>query len=435
MAVNFAAMKQHAEELRKIRDYASALPLYEQLWHGQTDELDEWIGWGYAKCLFELKQFDAALEVCREVYRLKPDFSYNNNLYGKIVFEIGVRQPSDSFNEAAFLKAADAVTKLTRHEKYSPYERTVFEVVRYYKRYEELEKPVPHQSILDWLDKLDPNELSTQAWVSNDGKSHPSSLENYLTGRAKALFGLEKHEDCVEVCTDALDRCNALHYDYDIWLRHYRGNCLLELNRPSDALDDLIYVASRKSDAWAQAKLASAYSRLGQLDQALILLAQSALLPKGLLFRWEIFLDLGEILEQKGELQSAARHVLLALKIRQEGDAKKVPPRLSEAMKRLNVPQDDPGTSSDLHKQLRPFWKSLKPLPQHKGKIHILHDNGLSGFVLADNGQRHFFSMKSLAVKPDETYTGMPVAFNLREVTNKRTGLPEQHAVDVCKAD
>jgi tetratricopeptide (TPR) repeat protein len=435
MAVDSVAIKQQAEELRKAKEYAEALPLYEQLWNEQADEVDEWVGWGYATCLSKLNRHNEALEVCRKVYRQKPDFSYNNNLYGWIIYELGIRQPPDAFDEVQFLKAANAITQLTKHETYSPYERTVFEVIRYYKRFEDQEKPVPYTTILSWLDKLEPSELSPHPQVSKDGKSFPSSLENWLTNRAKALFELEQHEECIEACTEALNRIKSFHFDYDVWLRHYRGLCFLALDRPDEALNDLTFIADRRTDAWAQRNLATAHFKLGNFEQSLILLAQCALPPKGLLFRWEVFLDLGETLEKIGDLERAAQHVLLAWKIRNENDAMKVPLRLNNAIQRLNVPNNDPSTSAELHKQLRPFWKSLKPLPQHKGKIHILHANGKSGMILAESGQMHFFSMKSISMKPDDVYIGMPVAFNMKDVINNKTGLPEQHAVDVGKAD
>src|SRR5690606_7224798 len=101
-----------------------------------------WVGWGYAQCLRKLGRSADALEICRAVYRIDSAFERNRNLYGWCIYDIGIKQVEHEFDEAKYLQAADAITQLTRHENYSPYELTVLNVVHHYEKYKDQQKAV-----------------------------------------------------------------------------------------------------------------------------------------------------------------------------------------------------------------------------------------------------------------------------------------------------
>ncbi len=120
-------IKNQAEALRKQEQFEQAIPLYQKLWQEHGDKSDEWIGWGYAFCLRKVNRFAEALNVCRETWKINPEFERNNSLYGWCIYytEIKNKQPSLQ----ALLKAANAITKLTKQGQYSPYEMVIFQVI------------------------------------------------------------------------------------------------------------------------------------------------------------------------------------------------------------------------------------------------------------------------------------------------------------------
>ena len=75
-------LKKQANQLRHDKKYSEALPLFKQLWEENRDSCNEWEGWSYAFCLKQLKEYKPSLEICREVYKIKPTF---DNIKGLII--------------------------------------------------------------------------------------------------------------------------------------------------------------------------------------------------------------------------------------------------------------------------------------------------------------------------------------------------------------
>jgi tetratricopeptide (TPR) repeat protein len=429
-------LKRQAETLRDQNRFSEAVAIYEKLWQEQQENPDIWVGWGYAQCLRKIGRSKDALEVCRAVYQLDPTFERNNNLYGWCTYDIGIKQLQEKFDEAKFLKAANAITQLTRHENYSPYERTVFAVVHHYEGYKDRQKPVPHAKILEWLDKLNPALLSSTPNQSSDGKSYPSPKEDWYSSRAKALLGLERYQECIVHCTNALNELRSFHYDYDVWFRQYRAESFLALGAGEKALPDLEYMIKRKSDAWIRHRYALGLYATGQLDAAIRYASEAALPNQRLGYRWEVYLDLGNMLLEYGEQDLAVKHVQLAVAIRQAEGWAKIPDNLQAAIYRFNVSLENLPDAKSLHRDLEPYWRSMKPRPKttHTGVILEIHSNGKSGRIQSDDGKKYFFGMKNYR---DEirAASGLRVCFNLQESENNRTGAKEMHAVDIRAND
>ncbi len=429
-------LKRQAETLRDQKRFPEAVAVYEKLWLEQRENPDIWVGWGYGQCLRKIGRSEDALEICRTVYRLDPAFDRNNNLYGWCIYDIGIKQGEEEFDEAKFLQAADAIMQLTRHEDYSPYERTVFAVVHHYEKYKDRQKPVPYAKIVEWLDKLNPALLSSSPNQSSDGKSYPSPKEDWYSSWAKALLGLERYQECIVYCTNALNELRSFHYDYDVWFRQYRAESFLALGTGEKALPDLEYMMGRKPDAWIRHRYALGLYAIGQLEESIRYASEAALPHQRLGYRWEVYLDLGNMLLESGEHDLATKHIQLAAAIRQAEGWEKIPNNLQLAIHRLNVSLENLPDVKSLHRNLQPYWKSMKPRPRttHTGVIHEVHSNGKSGRIQSDDGTRYFFGMRNFRGEI-EAAPGHRVCFNLQENENNRTGAKEMHAVDIWIAD
>ncbi|MBE2193411.1 MAG: hypothetical protein IAE83_04480 [Anaerolinea sp.] len=425
-------LKRQAEALRDKKQFSEAAAIYEKLWTAQGQTPDIWVGWGYGQCLRKLGRSPEALEISRAIYRLDPTFDRNNNLYGWCIYDIGIKQSEDNFDESRFLQAANAIVGLTRQEDFSPYERTVFAVIHHYEKYKERQKPVPHAKIIEWLNKLNASLLSSESIQSSNGKSYPSPKEDWYSSWAKALLGLERYQECIDHCTNALNELNSFHYDYDIWFRQYRAECFLALGTGEKALADLEYMMGRKPDAWIRHRYAMGLYANGQLEEAIHYASEAALPYQRLGYRWEVYLDLGNMLLESGEHELATKHILLAAAIRHAEGWEKIPNNLQSVIHRLNISLEELPSVNSLHRDLQPFWKSMKPRQRttHTGVIQEIHSNGKSGRIRSVDGTGYFFGMRNFKSEIEAT-PGLRVGFNLQENENSRTGAKEMHAVDI----
>ena len=124
-------LKEQANSLRKNKKYVEALTFYRQLWENHNHECNEWDRWGYAFCLRKVKKSKEALVICRSVYKTNPEFPQNNNLYAWCIYDTEIKL-DEIKNESKFLKAANAILKLTNQEKLSPYAKTVIKVLTHF---------------------------------------------------------------------------------------------------------------------------------------------------------------------------------------------------------------------------------------------------------------------------------------------------------------
>ena len=132
----------------------------------------------------------------------------------------------------------------------------------------------------------------------------------------------------------------------------------------------------RKPDAWIRHKYALGLYAVGQVEEAIRYASEAALPYQRLGYRWEVYLDLGNMLYEAGENELAAKHILLAIAIRRAEGWEKMPANLQSAIQRLNLSLDSLPTVKALHRELEPFWKSMKPRTKtsHTGVIEVIHD-------------------------------------------------------------
>mgnify|MGYP000146575427 FL=1 len=70
--------RDQATLFRKQGSFEQAIPLFEELW---KETNDKWDGWGLANCLCKTKNFERALNISKEVYKVDADFNFIKGLY------------------------------------------------------------------------------------------------------------------------------------------------------------------------------------------------------------------------------------------------------------------------------------------------------------------------------------------------------------------
>ena len=200
-------IKQKAQVFRKQKRYSEAVVFYQSLWTENREKCNEWEGWGYATCLRKLDKSEEALEICRDVYQIKPEFKAGKNLYAWCIYDTEIKKDNETIkkDEKNFFKAANAILSLTDQDEYSPFSRTILRVVDYLS---EIRISFPADDIISWLEKLDDEKLSKEAFifknVDGEQKETPSEKEKWYSIKAKAIEKLECYEDCIDLCEKAL---------------------------------------------------------------------------------------------------------------------------------------------------------------------------------------------------------------------------------------
>lgn len=417
---NVAEMKEQASVLRKQDKYEEAVALYRVLWQEHREQCDEWDGWGYAQSLRKLGRSQEALDVCREAYPLKPDFDYLRNLYAWCIYDLEIKRNDSEIRKDAsrFFEAADAILKLVEPGQYSPYVRTLFRIIDYCRS----QLSHPAERILEWCDRTQPEQLSGVPGRGPGGKGkiveYASDREKWYSNRCRALHEAGRFKDCIQCCQEALSQFRRFHHDNDIWFKWRIALSRAELGDKETAISELKALLSRKRDWFIHHRIAQYYLDLGQTDEALDHAVEALLgpSPSDLGFKWELFLLTGRILQSRSEMEDARKHVLLAAKVRQEQDWK-IPPELTEAASQMDVDLGTDVSARALHKELKPYWRSLKvaDMPEGQGEIKNMLSHGGAGFIRGDNGEDYYFSTKWFQGPRHLLEPGQRVTFQVEE--------------------
>ncbi len=309
-------LKMQAQKLRKEKQFSEALPLYKDLWENHREFCNEWDGWGYAHCLSKEKQYQQALHVCRDVYRVAPELTVNNNTYAWAIYHTEIAQDNVQ-DERRYLKAADAILKLCRQDDpYSPYVRTVLAVVKHFR------DPFDARAMVQWLTKVEPQKLCDDVISITDptGKNRElaSDREQYYASLSKALLEIEDYQACIAICTEALAEITHLHYDNDIWFQWRIAQAKYYLGDVHEAIAMAEKVLQKRSEWFIQHKLAEMVADIGDFDKALVYAADAALNFGDVEKKLKLFQFMAEILGQLGQPDDAKEHLSLVYRIRKE---------------------------------------------------------------------------------------------------------------------
>jgi len=425
---DFYQLSRQASGLRKERQHDQALPVYRELWEQHRDQCSEWEGWGYAFCLRKLRRSQEALEICRQALPLNPQMAHLRGLLGWCLYDTEIKRPPEEIarNEGRYFGAVNEILELTEPGQYSPYVRTLLQVIDYLKS----KASSPAEGILHWTAKVSADQLSDQPGRGRDetGKlrEYASDREKWYAERCKALCEAGRFQECIDLATAALGEFSKFHHDNDVWLRWRMAAAQAGLGDKQAAIDLLQSLLIRKKDWFIYRDLAQYQFDLRQTDEALSHAIEAALAPGELGFKWELFLLMGQILQAQGKPEQAKKHVLLAAKVRD--DEWRVPAALSQAAQQMGVELGAPVAAGELHRELRRFWQSekLADMPRGEGEISNLLSNGKAGFIRSDSGEDYYFKLSSFQGPRHLQQVGQRVAFHI-----ERNPRPDQRDIAI----
>lgn len=429
---DFETLKSKAEIERKNGNFAEAILLYKKLWEEYRENCNEWVGWGYAYCLKQQKEYKQALAICREVYKMNPDFEMIKNVYAWCVYytEIAIDKIK---NEEQFFKAGNAIIKLSNQEdKYSPYFITVFKILDY------LDKKQVYQPdlILEWTDKLNPEVLDTSTFTFNDkdGKIRelPSKKEQYFMYRTKALLEKGLYKDCIASSENALNSINEFHYDNDIW---FKGRITLSykaLKQYEKSSELLKSILNFKKEWFIQYEISQVYYEMDNLEEALKYSLDSTLNYGDIDKKTNVYKLLAEILNKNNKTKEAKKHIEFIYQIKKQKELK-INQELQALIKNFNIDTNKKLNLKELEEELKLMWENLKYNNQEQltGYINRILPNKKSGFIETENKKQYYFETRNFKDKPELIKPGQKVKFFLEQGFDKKKNIKTENAVNI----
>lgn len=429
---DYQKLRNNANQLRKAQRYKEAVQLYSQLWNNFRKSCNEWDGWGYAYCLQKLRLYKDALEICREVFRINPNFSNIKYVYAWSIYYTEIKKEKIE-DEALFIKAAEAITQLCQQDdKYSPYNSTIFRVIEYYKN-----KTIPNSDkILEWLNKLDPTNLETKPYQiideNNKKRELASMLEQYFMFRSTALYDKNMWVECIDCCEQALKKITKFHYNNDVWFKRRIALSLWKIGNTEKALSFLLEILQFKKEWFIQYEIAELLLQKGEIETALDYALDAVLNYGDLEKKLNLIMLLAEILKLKGENEITKKHILLVYLLRKT-KGWKIPQHLIQLIEDMNInTQGYPGLN-ELESELRKTWLQLKfeNKQQYTGKIKTILPNNFAGFIELENGETYYFSAKEFIGNKNEMRVGAIVTFYLEAGYDRKKNKRVKNAIKV----
>ena len=431
-------LRQQARQLKQAKKFEEALPLFKQLWEEHRENCNEWDGWNYAHCMSKQKDYKNALNICREVYEIKPNYEQNNNLYAWCIYytEIKIEKVE---NEQLLLKAGEAIIKLSKQkptEQQSDfpcvYSLSIFKILNYLNE-KTIYNPKP---IIYWTEKLNPDFLETVPFkfTDNEGKERElaSKKEDWYSLRSKALYEDGDFADCISLSETALKSLTKFHYDNDIWFKRNIALSKAELGDIETAIEELKFLLKRKNEWFIQKEIAELYKRQNKIDDAVKYAVDAALNYGDPDKKMNLYKLLADLLKIQNKIQEAKAHIELIYKIRFENQWK-IDLELLDLVNSYNIDKNNIHTAKELMRDLKKIWETLKFGDQEvlRGIIKTIISEGKAGFVETENKKSYFFSTKDFKGRRDLIKEGLRVSFFLKDSFDKKKNQPTKNAVNI----
>lgn len=427
---------QAGVQLAKRERYHEALALLEEQYQMDAASFNSWDLYYLSKCLRKIGRLSESSKIGRDVYRQSPELGANTNQYAHNLFDLYVKQDAEQkIDEARLFKIADFITLITKQERFSPYERTVFEVLKYLKK-----KDNPSPILMKtWLDKLDPSLLKDEAYTFTDGEGKlrelASPLEDWHRLRVTVLSRMEEWNSCIEAADEALRSIPKFHYNNNIWIGIDQALAFVKLGQIEQAIKLLEKLVVESNHWKPQYELYKLQLVTGDLIAARLSWASALLSRSGeLKHKIKLIVDVGDLLEKLGEEKEALMHYCLYRDLRVE-NGWPVNDKVHEHIRILEARCG--AVPTDYRRVLERFWsdQKLSVLPKGTGTISQILDNGKAGFLLDESHGRIFFRVQDFRGPRNQVKAGLQVQFYISDSYDTKKQRMSKQAIEIRPLD
>ncbi len=421
-----------AIEYYKVKDYSSAAQSYRAVYIINKDEIDLSNRIKFATSLRKCGNSKEALEICRETYKINSKSDALKNVYAWCIYDLEIKKQFDDIEPEMLFKAAKAIVSMVKQETFSPYEKTVWKVINYLK-----DKPnFNGEEVLYWLDKLNENYLSTESFTIKDAEQKDRELaspkEKWYFLKSKALEHLKKYNQCLELIKEINRQDIKFHGESETWIKVRKAKCYYFLGNLEEAKKEFEGILKLKKHWSISYDLAKINYELKDMDKALLYCYDAVLDRTDYTLKVNVFEYMAKLIILNNNIDNnlniGREHLLLSYLIRKEKNWK--------VNEQLGDKFNEDETIKNLNSQLilnglRKFWQEekKKTLPKFEGEVKKILPNGASGFIMGENGEKHFFRYNSFYGKKELIYIGLKVEFYVSESYDVKKGVDSTEAV------
>ena len=387
------------------------------------------------------------------------EFPQLRGIYAWFLYDEHVKR-FDSKDIYSHEKGIDKITELIPQKDFSvedsdeipcPYTLGVFKLIKAFR------KPnLNIQKVKYWIDKLEPQKLSNKEYVFNDnsGKERrlASPLENYHSAYTDLKLKEGKFEDCIRVCDEALGTIRKFHYDNDIWFKRRKALAMIQLGQ-DEGFDLLISLSkNRKGEKWfIFHEIAEIFFEYQEFEKCLEYCKKGIGAFGDEAFKINLFILTARALWKLQKIKEAeliAKYiasVTVVHKTKEKEIVRRIfehfkinPARIEEPQKYLSqcrrrvkeilqIEDKRKQKGGNVRKNKRTRKVAVLDGKELEGSITAVHNNGLSGFVVAKHVS-YFFSMRDVQANKKKLAEGVKVVLVLKDAKGK-DGKPDKHAV------
>lgn len=263
--------------------------------------------------------------------------------------------------------------------------------------------------------------------IEKNGRLKPVELasvkEEWYAQYSKALYLLGKYDMCINICQEALESFDTMHYSNEIWFARRIAQCYSSKGQVEEAIDKFEKLTRKKSDWFLMAELSALYHQTHQAEKAIQLAHRAMMLPGNFSFKVDLIENLGDLYTNLHQLELSRRHYLLAISVRRV-EAWKIPNKLQQKLQDYDTQADARKDMNSLKTILQQVWnkengeksstaENKRIIDMGNGKIiktGVPKEAGVDAWIVADNGEKLY----AFISKTDEVLADVSIGVAIR---------------------
>ncbi len=374
-----------AEGYRKAQKFQEACEQFAQLWQHMANS---YIGWRYAYCLRKLGRLDEAEKIARESLAKFPQDRFTKSELGWIIYEKEIKPAIEGSDLGRIVHFANEILELNSDKlALRLIAMKVMKVAKGKGKWE---------VYLQWADKLDPQELSTEA-KEFDRKKGMSDRETWYVGRCRALLELGRYQEARDFAQKGL-----YEFPNEFFLLRTAALASAGIGNLEEAIGELRNLLSHPRAGWyLKADIAELEHQRSNHAEAFRLMCDALLNSQDDEYKLKNFETLSQIALALGRLDVAVEHVALAKAVRSANNWS-IPNKLveienavrdalfSQAGKELPILPTDAG---ELSKICHQRWQEgkVEGLTFICGTLGAIHPEKQYAFIKRDDGEENVY--------------------------------------------
>lgn len=423
---------KEANKLRKMREFAKALPLYREL---SADNSDSYSAAGLLQCLRDLRLFDEALALCSPANPNHLALNWYRNEVVWVLIQGRLQKLDESARLTEVVKEAESILALKPNGIVAKWiiVRRVLKAAKAKSRWD---------TVLEWVEKVNPDELSVSPLQDDHGRTGWCERAIWHNCQIRAEIEVGDKEKAII----AAQRAKELFPRQAKYFIRLEGLANFRLGRLIEA--ELLYSklsSGERSDGWILTEYAHVLQELDKSREALMLMCKAAFLNKKIELLVSVFSDIGFLCHKLVLKQEARNHLALCKYIREE-QGWKIPQDIHSLLSALDseLVNSKVGANRDrILAECQSFWrktaggeeKANRKIPQTlplkkmlKGRLRMGAPQRPYCFLVADDRESYFCSKSDL---PKEAIDGVFLQFDAIPSFDKKKRQESWKAVNV----